>query len=131
MTIMLVCRTTSSKKYCPAPMFTDWAFCNVYCSELVRKVPAFRMCSEPFIRSIVTKLRPQVCLPGDYIVAQGDRPLCMFFGEIKLPVFPLATGCQWLLRGLIDASNFAARRLSHCLLVSCCFGVPCQTGQEL
>ena len=51
------------------------------CSGLLRKVPAFRLCSAAFIRSIVVKLTAQVCLAGDYVVREGEIARSMFFSE--------------------------------------------------
>lgn len=60
----------------------DVWLCGLVRSDLVKKISTFRMCSDPFIKAIVSKLVPQVCLAGDYVVTQGDRPYCMYFGEM-------------------------------------------------
>lgn len=46
---------------------------------LLRRVPIFKSCSESFLRSIVMKLQPQVSLPGDYIIHEGDFGDEMYF----------------------------------------------------
>lgn len=71
----------------------------------MRKIPAFRMCSESFIRAVVTRLSPQVCLPGDFILRQGDKASSMFFGQCPLPLYACVCGamtCASLAWGVRD-----------------------------
>jgi CRP-like cAMP-binding protein len=39
---------------------------------IVRNVRLFQNCEEGFIRSLVVQLRPQIVLPGDWLIRQGD-----------------------------------------------------------
>ena len=40
--------------------------------EIIQKVPLFRGCSDGFVRSLVPLLRPEVVIPGDYIIRTGE-----------------------------------------------------------
>lgn len=46
---------------------------------LPKRVPIFQDCDRRFIRSIVLRLQPQVCLPEDYIVTEGEVGNEMYF----------------------------------------------------
>jgi len=45
--------------------------CALY-GNIVRSVRLFKYCEEGFIRSLVILLKPQVCLPGDWLIRQGE-----------------------------------------------------------
>lgn len=45
----------------------------------VRNLELFQTGSESFLRAVVTRLKPQVCLPNDYILRAGDLALEMYF----------------------------------------------------
>lgn len=40
--------------------------------EIIQKVPLFRGCSDGFVRSLVPLLRPEVVIPGDFIIRTGE-----------------------------------------------------------
>lgn len=41
-------------------------------APIVRKVRLFKFCEEGFIRSLCILLKPQVCLPGDWLIREGE-----------------------------------------------------------
>ena len=50
-------------------------------------VGLFKGCSEAFLREVVLRLEPQVCIPGEYIVNKNDVARAMFFitrGEVEV-----------------------------------------------
>jgi hypothetical protein len=51
---------------------------NMYKAAL-QKVPMFADCDPGFLDALCTEVRPQICLPGDYIVRQGDIGFEVFF----------------------------------------------------
>ena len=40
--------------------------------EIMHKVPIFRGCPDGFMRSLVPLLVPEVVIPGDYIIREGE-----------------------------------------------------------
>jgi voltage-gated potassium channel len=56
---------------------------------ILQKVDLFRSADEMFIREVVLKLRPEIFLPGDFIIRQGAMGDCMYFlstGEVEVLV---------------------------------------------
>ncbi len=51
---------------------------NMYKAAL-QKVPMFADCDPGFLDALCTEVRPQICLPGDFIVRQGDIGFEVFF----------------------------------------------------
>ncbi len=49
------------------------------CQNLVKIVPFFQDASEAFINCVVTRLKFEVFLPGDYIIRQGTFGSKMYF----------------------------------------------------
>ncbi|MEK0444791.1 MAG: hypothetical protein RLZZ399_112 [Verrucomicrobiota bacterium] len=47
--------------------------------EILRKVEFFQNASDLFVREVVKMLEPQVFLPGDAMIRQGERGDCMYF----------------------------------------------------
>ena len=47
--------------------------------QALEKVPLFADCDPGFLDALCTEVKPQISLPGDYIVRQGDIGLDMFF----------------------------------------------------
>ncbi len=47
--------------------------------DIIAKVPFFKECNPGFINSLVSLLRPEIYLPGDWIVNEGDVGTEMFF----------------------------------------------------
>lgn len=57
--------------------------------EVLDRVELFRGANELFIREAVQLLRPEVFIPGEYIIRQGEYGDCMYFltsGEVKILV---------------------------------------------
>ncbi|GAB5367775.1 hypothetical protein AAMO2058_001260000 [Amorphochlora amoebiformis] len=57
--------------------------------DIVTKVPLFKECQPGFVLRLVQRLKPQVCLKGDYLIKQGDPANCMYFirhGEMEVIV---------------------------------------------
>ena len=55
--------------------------------RLLESVPLFRQAGDAFIREVALRLRPIVCLPGDYVVHHGERGREMYFvsrGELEV-----------------------------------------------
>lgn len=48
-------------------------------SKLITQVPLFRTASPAFLKALVMVLKPQVALPGDYIVREGEDADMMVF----------------------------------------------------
>ena len=40
--------------------------------NILRLVPIFAAASDNFLQSVSTKLKPEIYLPGDYIIYKGD-----------------------------------------------------------
>lgn len=56
-------------------------------ADTVGGVALFEGCSEAYLREVVLKLQPQICIPGEYIVNKGDVAKAMFFitrGEVEV-----------------------------------------------
>lgn len=56
-------------------------------AEVVQNASLFAHCDAGFIKSIVVRLRPQVYLPGDTVVHEGDAGKQLFFigkGKVKV-----------------------------------------------
>ena len=49
------------------------------CADIIANVPFFEDAEEGFTTSLVTCLRPQVCLKGDVIVREGEVTRDMYF----------------------------------------------------
>jgi CRP-like cAMP-binding protein len=47
--------------------------------HIIRSVPIFAEANDNFIQSVSTKLKPEIYLPGDYIIYKGDIGEEMFF----------------------------------------------------
>lgn len=47
--------------------------------DILRKVDFFKKADEIFIREVVNMIEPEVFLPGDYIIRQGEHGDCMYF----------------------------------------------------
>ena len=64
-------------------------------SDTVGGVALFEACSEAFLREVVLKLSPQVCIPGEYIVNKGD--VAKQGGPLRKDAFflPHAVGWRW------------------------------------
>lgn len=57
--------------------------------EVLDRVELFRGANELFIREAVQLLKPEVFIPGEYIIRQGEYGDCMYFltsGEVKILV---------------------------------------------
>jgi len=57
--------------------------------EVLDRVELFRGADELFIREAVQLLRPEVFIPGEYIIRQGEYGDCMYFltsGDVKILV---------------------------------------------
>ncbi len=48
---------------------------------MLRTVPLFQNLTSSFLRVIVMKLEPKVCLAGDYLVHFGEELTALHFGE--------------------------------------------------
>eukprot|EP00002_Diphylleia_rotans_P011640 TRINITY_DN2294_c0_g1_i1.p1 TRINITY_DN2294_c0_g1~~TRINITY_DN2294_c0_g1_i1.p1 ORF type:complete len:293 (-),score=40.41 TRINITY_DN2294_c0_g1_i1:447-1325(-) len=46
---------------------------------LLQKVPLFRDAGDAFIRALALRIKPELCLPGDFIFRQGERGAEMYF----------------------------------------------------
>jgi hypothetical protein len=57
-------------QYLPAYLRNE-VLCHLN-GEIIHKVPLFRGCSDGFMRSLVPLLRPEVVIPGDYIIRTGE-----------------------------------------------------------
>ena len=81
-------RTASSNR-CPVVLvrlfrsdpakFEQREICMHLHSLTVEKVHLFQGCSEAFIRELVTKLKPQICIPHEYVINRGDQAKMMYF----------------------------------------------------
>jgi len=47
--------------------------------DIITKVPLFRKCAQGFVLRLVQKLKPQICLRGDYLIREGNPATCMYF----------------------------------------------------
>mmetsp|Transcript_42657 Transcript_42657/g.109858 ORF Transcript_42657/g.109858 Transcript_42657/m.109858 type:complete len:993 (-) Transcript_42657:1305-4283(-) len=45
---------------------------------MIRELQVFQECEEGFLRSVVMRLKPQVCLPGESIIEENDPATTMF-----------------------------------------------------
>ena len=61
----------------PAPLERE--ICMYLHAPTVEKVHLFRGCSEAFIRELVTKLKPQISIPHEYVLNRGDQAKFMYF----------------------------------------------------
>ena len=55
--------------------------------DIIQKVDLFKNLSEKFIREVINELKPEVFIPGDYIVHKGDEGDGMYFiskGEVDV-----------------------------------------------
>ena len=69
----------------PEPLKTDLAL--YMRKDLIRKVPFFTNASQSLLRDLVLALRPEVYLPGSYIIRKGERGTCMYIisnGEVEV-----------------------------------------------
>lgn len=69
----------------PEPLRTDLAM--YMRQDLIKKVPFFENADEALLRDLVLALRPQVYLPGSYIIKKGERGTCLFIvsnGELEV-----------------------------------------------
>ena len=61
----------------PAPLERE--VCMHLFQHSVEKVHLFHGCSIAFVRELVTKLKPQICIPHEYVINRGDPAKFMFF----------------------------------------------------
>ena len=47
--------------------------------DLLAQIPIFRSCSRRFLEQLVLRFRPQVYLPGDFLIREGDVASEMIF----------------------------------------------------
>eukprot|EP00002_Diphylleia_rotans_P000567 TRINITY_DN10293_c0_g1_i2.p1 TRINITY_DN10293_c0_g1~~TRINITY_DN10293_c0_g1_i2.p1 ORF type:complete len:711 (+),score=156.26 TRINITY_DN10293_c0_g1_i2:100-2232(+) len=47
--------------------------------RLLQKVPIFRNMEDTFMRALALRIRPELCLPGDYVFRFGERAAEMYF----------------------------------------------------
>jgi voltage-gated potassium channel len=55
--------------------------------DIIAKVPFFQNCNNGFITTLVQYLRPEIYMPGDYIITAGDVGTEMYFisqGEVEV-----------------------------------------------
>ena len=45
----------------------------------IERVHLFHGCAVAFVRELVTKLTPQICIPHQYVINRGDPAKFMFF----------------------------------------------------
>lgn len=57
-------------QYLPSYLKSE-VLCHIN-GEIIHSVPLFRGCSDGFMRSLVPLLRPEVVIPGDYIIRTGE-----------------------------------------------------------
>ena len=57
-------------------------------AKLVALVPVFKKASKAFVKALVMELKPQVALPGDYIVREGENAEFMAFCTFALACVP-------------------------------------------
>lgn len=62
-------------------------------AKLVALVPVFKKASKAFVKALVMELKPQVALPGDYIVREGENAEFMAFCTFALACVP-PTACH-------------------------------------
>lgn len=77
------------------------------CRSLIQIVPFFRDMSEAFMNCVITRLKFEVFLPGDYIIRQGMFGTKMYFiqqgrVDVLLPNGKVATS-------LYDGAYFGGR----------------------
>ena len=92
--------------------------------DIIGKVGFFRNADDIFIKEIVRLLEPEVYLPGDFIISQGDYGDCMFFlssGSVEVlvsgaVVATLHEGSPFGETALLlnEKRNASVRALSYC-----------------
>ena len=59
------------------------------CEYLLEKVPLFKLCSKNVVASVVSCLKPNSCLAGEWVYQNGERALDMYFivkGEVQIVI---------------------------------------------
>lgn len=81
------------------------------CQDLVRIVPFFANADPMFITSVVTRLKPEVFLPGDFVIRQGTFGSKMYF--IQHGRVDIITSDGRVATSLCDGSYFGGKRMSR------------------
>jgi signal-transduction protein with cAMP-binding, CBS, and nucleotidyltransferase domain len=100
--------------------------------DMISRVPIFAHAEELFLREAVRILKPQIFLPGEYIIRQGEFADCMYFltsGSVRVlvndqQVASLGPGSAFGEKALLD------NRLRNASVVSDCYGTGYRMGKE-